>query len=334
MPNQWTIAAVEEPHNSFLIKACLKALLVLFPFFLCWGIEAKGTEGRSTTTPHPDMLVTADWLSEHLKDPHLVVVHVAAKGKEPYEAGHIPGARLLEWNGFVTSRGKVANELPPLDKLQEMVRGLGIDSKSRIILYDDEMGTPAARAYFTFDSIGLGDRTALLDGHLRKWMAEGRPLSKQAPEFSPSDFTLSSPPHTVKSLQDVLEMVSAGSGSSGKRVALLDARSHPEYTGSQPGKGIERPGHIPGAANVPSVSLIANASNPTLLSVEELQDLYRQAGLMPGEPVVTYCRTGRAGSMAYFVLKYLGYDVSLYDGSFSEWSADPSAPVQTGVECR
>jgi thiosulfate/3-mercaptopyruvate sulfurtransferase len=110
---------------------------------------------------------------------------------------------------------------------------------------------------------------------------------------------------------------------------FVDARSPAEFSGEEAGEGVKRPGHIPGAANIPWASHIVGAENPVLRSPDEILSLYDGLGISPEDRVISYCRTGRTSSMSYFALKYLGFDVRLFDGSFTEWSADPETPVET-----
>ena len=110
-------------------------------------------------------------------------------------------------------------------------------------------------------------------------------------------------------------------------VAIVDARSPANYTGTDPGQGIARGGHIPGAVNVFCSDTLLDTEKPVLRPANQLRQLYTQSNLQPNQPVITYCRTGGQGSLSYFVLKYLGYDVRLYDGSFSEWSQIEDNPV-------
>jgi thiosulfate/3-mercaptopyruvate sulfurtransferase len=113
---------------------------------------------------------------------------------------------------------------------------------------------------------------------------------------------------------------------------LIDARPVEEYTGTTPGEGIPRGGHIPGASNVFWMQNVVSKENPTLRSAAELRRLYEEAGVQHGRNIVTYCRTGGQASHAYFTLKYLGYEVVMYDGSFFEWSNTEGTPVVAGRE--
>jgi thiosulfate/3-mercaptopyruvate sulfurtransferase len=113
------------------------------------------------------MLVTTDWLAGNLSDPKVVVLHVADT-PQGYSAGHIPGARFVKWDDIAATRDGIPNELPPTEALVSVVRRLGIEEKSRVVIYDEDGGLYAARLYVTLDYLGLGERAALLDGHWKK----------------------------------------------------------------------------------------------------------------------------------------------------------------------
>lgn len=268
-----------------------------------------------------DMLVSTAALEAKLSDPWLVVLHVGRDRKQ-YDAGHIPGARYVAPMELMVGREGLTNELPPLDDLAALVRRLGISQRSRIVIYGEDAGLLAARAYVTLDYLGLGKRAALLDGHLPKWKAEGRKLTQDEPKVAPSDFTPRARPELVVGEAEVRKLSAARSA------AIIDARPEDEYAGQKAGDGVARAGHIPGAASVFWKKNVVSDENPVMRPAEELRAMYAAAGAKPGGVVVTYCRSGVQASHAYFTAKYLGYDARLYDGSFLEWSANK----QNGVE--
>lgn len=277
-----------------------------------------------------DMLVTTKWLQRNLGNAEVVVVHVSKTTREGYDAEHIPGARFLSWSDISTTRDGVLNELRPAEELAAVVRRLGIDESKRVILYDEDEGVHAARAYVTLDYLGLGDRAALLDGQWKTWKAEGRPTTGDVPNVIPTTFAPRINPGVVVPMQTVRDIAWAAARGKGAGTVLVDARSSEQYTGEEPGERVKRGGHIPGSVNVFSERNVADKDTPVLRPVNELRRLYETAGAQPGDSVVTYCRTGGQGSLAYFVAKYLGYDARLYDGSFTEWSGASDTPVATG----
>lgn len=299
---------------------------------MMWIVGAAGaTTTQPTEAAHPEMLVSTRWLAAHLEDPNVVVVHVA-KTRGGYEAGHIPGARFLAWTEIARDREGVLNELPPVEELTATIRRLGIDGGTRVVLYDEEQGIPAARAYVVLDYLGLGDRAALLDGQLAAWKSEGRPLSSQEPGVRASRWRPEHVrPEVIVQIEE-MQRLARSAGQGGDRPSIIDARPAPEYAGENQTEHVARPGHIPGAVNVPSAENYQDPKVPRLRPVPELLDKYAKTGVKPGKDVVVYCRTGASASLDYFVSKYLGYKPRLYDGSFSQWSAQPDTPVARGME--
>lgn len=284
--------------------------------------SGQAQESSPAPAVRESMLASTDWLNDNLGAENLVVLHVST-GPGGYDSEHIPGALYLGWDRIARTEDGVANELPPVDSLTALLRGMGIDRDDRVVIYDEENGIRAARAYLTLDFLGLGDNACLLDGQLKLWKNEGRPLSTETPSVQPSDFQPRLNRGVVVGMEEVRRMVALG------EQGLLDCRPPENFSGQVPGRDIERGGHIPGARNVPALRSQAGEDNPKFLSTDELRELYSRAGFGADKPVVSYCRTGRSASLGYFVLKYLGYDVRLYDGSFSQWQSQQSNPVET-----
>lgn len=281
-----------------------------------------------------NLLVSTDWLAKNNNNPKLVVIYVGRDNKD-YSAGHIPNARFLALSDLMIMREGKPNELPPVERLTATFANLGINNDSRIVLYSDNYNLYAARAYFTLDYLGLGEQVALLDGGLDKWKAEKRPLTTEAPELKAGNFTPRLNPN-IMMVRDVVRDVSWATSNLDKpNYALIDARPNEEYTGAKPGDGVKRGGHIPGAANVYWMEKnLVSKENPVLRPAGELRKLYEAAGATKNKTVVSYCRTGVQASHTYFVAKYLGYDVAMYDGSFLEWSNTENTPVSTGDKAK
>lgn len=280
-------------------------------------LSAAATSAQ-TGRLQPRLLVSPEELAETVYDPETVVLHVG-RDRADYEAGHLPGARYLPLSAIVVERDDLPNELPPVERLDSVFESVGVSDGSRVVLYGDLEGLAAARAFFTLDWLGHA-RVALLDGGLEAWRAEGRPLSTEAAEIARGSFT----PHPRPLRLVDAEWLRSFAGTPG--VALIDARPEEQYAGEEPGAGVPRPGHIPGAANV--FWKRALESDLSLRDPDELRALLAAAGVRPGSTVVTYCRTGVQASHAYFVARYLGYDARMYDGSFLDWSRRPGYPVE------
>ncbi len=265
-----------------------------------------------------NMLVTTDWLSQHLTDPKIVVLHVSGN-RTAYDAGHIPGARFVSLSELAVTRDGVPNELPSTADLKKLLEAVGVSDDSRVILYSGDASVlPATRAFFTFDYLGHGDQAALLDGGLEKWRTEGRTLTKDAATAAQGRFTPQPKPDLVVQMDAVKQMSSKPASSSSE--VLLDVRSAADFHG-------EKGSHIPGALNAFWMENQAGRENQALKSDAELRKLYETIGVTPDKRVVTYCNSGMQASQSYFTLKYLGYDVRMYDGSMSEWNAK-GGPVE------
>lgn len=318
-------------RTRLLFGGLLTIACVLFPA----PIHVEGQEGarrnNRLSSVRAEMLVSTGWLAGHLNDPKVVVLHVARE-RAHYDAGHIPGARFVGWGEITATRDNVPNELAPVADLQRVFERLGVGDDARVALYGDGAGLSAARAYFTLDYLGHGGRAALLDGGLEKWKAERRAVSTERVEPKAARFTPRVRAGVVTNLDVVRDLSWTATNVAAPSVALIDARPVEEYTGAKPGDGVPRGGHIPGASNVFWMQNVVSRENPALRPAAELRRLYEGAGAAPGRAIVAYCRTGGQASHAYFTLKYLGYDVLMYDGSFFEWSNTEGTPVAVGRE--
>jgi thiosulfate/3-mercaptopyruvate sulfurtransferase len=294
---------------------------------LCGSLFLFSLAATAAPALRSDMLVSTAWLSQHLNDPKVVVLHVS-RDRTAYDAGHIPGARFVALSDIVVTREGILNELPAAASLKSLFEKAGVSDDTRVIVYGDASVLPATRAYFTLDYLGH-DAAALLDGGLPKWKAESRPLVKEAPEVKGGRLTLRPRPEVIVDVNAVKDLSFAATSAPAASPVLVDARTTAEYNGTTAANAeIPRPGHIPGAANVYWMQGQAGKDDMTLLPEANLRKLYESAGVTPDRPVVTYCNTGMQASQSYFTLKYLGYDVRMYDGSFSQWSNVKDTAVQ------
>jgi thiosulfate/3-mercaptopyruvate sulfurtransferase len=240
-----------------------------------------------------------------------------------FEAGHIPGAVFLNLAELVDMASPVDNTLPSPEKFASRMQSLGLGDGSRIVLYDDSAIRSAARAWFMLKLFGA-HQVAILDGGLAKWKAEGRPLAEGRETPRHRHFTVWSEAGKLRSKADVLANLEHG------REQLVDARGPGRFTGAdpEPRPGIAS-GHIPGARNVPYGALF----NPdgTYKDKAALEAVITGAGVDLAKPVVTSCGSGMTACVLAFALHLIGkQDVALYDGSWSEWGADPETPKALG----
>lgn len=263
----------------------------------------------------PELLVSTAWLADHLGDPDVVIVH-ADLGEAGYRAGHLPGARYADVMAFTAGD----HDLQAPEASRRLLEELGITNDTRVVLYGEtwHMGW----LYVVLDRLGHGDRTALLDGGLPQWRAEGRPVETGAPAAAaPGRFRVEVRDDAIVTT----EWLRARLGS--RRVALIDVRSAEEYAA----------GHIPTARHLdwsgtftrPADALEGNAS--PFVSADRLDEVFRAAGAAPGRDVVLYCAVGVRASLMYLLAKSLGYTPRLYDGSWAAWSA-AGLPVATGTQ--
>ena len=309
-------------HGGWLI------ILVLVFGLLVVACGLAAEEGAVTdlafSNPNlADVIVSTDWLAAHLEDPAVRVIEVSVV-PGLYERGHIPGATNFVWHtDFVDT---VSRDIVSADRLQELARAAGIDDDSTIILYGDNNNWFAAWGAWIFNLYGAED-VRLLDGGRALWEAEGRELSTRVPNHAVGSFTAQPAASELRALlPDVLSIVE------GERDAvILDIRSPAEFEGTifAP-EGFQelaiRAGHIPGAVNVPWSQAVGEDGK--LKSVEALRDLYASVGIDGSQPIIVYCRIGERASHTWYVLnQILGYEVSMYDGSWTEWGNTVGVPI-------
>lgn len=265
----------------------------------------------------PEMIVSAQWLSEHLNDPKVVVLHVGEKRSE-YESGHIPGARFLALEDFI--EGDEA-ELPPVEKLKAAFEKVGVSDNTRVVIYTTSWYPMAGRTYYTLDYLGHGDHTALLDGGIDEWRNEKRPTSTDEPKIAKGSLT----PHVHPEARALMDEVKKLSVQPSKSVELVDTRPEKRY----------EDGHISGATHIYWQETLVDAKNkPVFLPPDKLKELFAARGVTPEQKLVTYCEIGLQASHVYFVAKYLGYDAEMFDGSIHEWSHMNNLPLVKGTALR
>jgi thiosulfate/3-mercaptopyruvate sulfurtransferase len=278
-----------------------------------------------------DSLVSTEWLAKELGASDLRIVDASWQlpdsGRDPsaeYEAAHIPGAVFMDLRDLVDGNASAPNALPQPEKFASRMQSLGLGDGSRIVLYDDSPVKSAARAWFMLRMFGAHD-VAILDGGIAKWKAEGRPVQQGKQTLRHRHFTVWQDDKNVRTKADMLRNLHE------RAEQVVDARDVGRFSGetADPRPGMAN-GHIPGARNVPHTALYN--TDGTMKSADELKKLFADAGVDLAKPVVTSCNSGMTASTLAFGLARAGKeDVALYDGSWSEWGADPDTPKATGA---
>ena len=274
---------------------------------------------------HPESLVTTDWVAEHGNDANVRLVEVDVD-TSAYDEGHIAGA--VGWNWQSQLQASLRRDLISGPELEALLGVAGIDNNTTVILYGDNNNWFAAWAFWQLKYYGHGD-VRLMNGGRAKWVADGRPLTTDAPSHAAKSYRASEPNQGIRAYRDaVLGAVSASS------VALVDVRAPAEYSGellapaNLPQEGSQRGGHIPGAANIPWGQAVNE--DGTFKSADELTALYGGKGIDGSKETIAYCRIGERSSHTWFVLtQLLGHqNVRNYDGSWTEWGSIVNAPIE------
>ena len=277
---------------------------------------------------HPEVLVDTNWTEQHRNDPNIRIAEVDVDTKA-YLEGHIPGAVGWDWQTQLSDQ--IRRDLIPKTDVEKLLGDSGIDNQTTVLLYGDNNNWFAAWAFWQLKIYGHKD-VRIINGGRKKWLAEGRPITRDNPTIEKKTYRASEPDFSLRAyLQDVFKVTGSKNNWS-----LVDVRSGDEYSGkllSPPGlpETCQRGGHIPGALNIPWGKNVND--DGTFASPSELKALYQRVGITPDKNVVAYCRIGERSSLTWFVLKYLlGYDnVKNYDGSWTEWGNLVNAPVARGV---
>jgi thiosulfate/3-mercaptopyruvate sulfurtransferase len=273
--------------------------------------------------------VTTQWLATHLGEPDVRVVdgtwhmpQAKRDARAEFEAAHIPGAVFFDIDAIADRASSLPHMLPSAAQFAAAVGELGIGNGHRIVVYDVRGVVSAARVWWTFRAFGHDD-VAVLDGGLRKWRAEGRPVESGGAAPAHVAFTARLRPELVRDVEAMRANVARRS------VQVLDARSVGRFAGTEPEpRAGLRGGHIPGSLSLPYETLYR--PDGTLKPPNELREAVTAAGVDLGRPVVTTCGSGVTASVLALALYLIGRrDVAVYDGSWSEWGSRSDTPVET-----
>lgn len=286
---------------------------------------------------HPEALAATHWLAAHLNDPAVRVVDMryyvrqitdgsfrAATGREAYAQGHIPGAVFVDQAADLAEpAARVPLEILGPEGFECLMGRLGIGPDTTVVVYDDSGGTWAARLWWALRYYGHA-AVKLLDGGLTKWIREGRSLETHAPNPRAAAFHARVQPALMCTRHEVRQAIGRAD------TCIVDALPEIFHTGEKALFPDHRTGHIPTAVNVPA-TVNLDPTTQTLRTADELARLWREAGLEPDQAAIIYCGTGAYAAYDFFVLHVLGHNqISLYDGSWLEWGADPDLPIQVG----
>lgn len=280
----------------------------------------------SAGSPRDALVVNAAWLSAHLNDPGLVLLHVGKK--EDYAAAHIPGARLISQQDVSVSDHEFKGnglmlEMPAPDALRHDLESLGISDNSRVVVYyGKDWVSPTTRIMFTLDYAGLGANSSLLDGGMDAWIRNGGAVTKDVPAAKTGTLA----PLKIRPIVVDAEYVRKNLNT--PHIAIVDGRDGAFYDGVETGDSMghtHRTGHIAGAHSVPFTSITDD--KVMLKSPEALAELFTKAGVKADDTVIGYCHIGQQTTAMLFAARTLGHRVLLYDGSFEDWSRHEGYPV-------
>jgi len=282
---------------------------------------------NSKNYAHPEVLVSTEWVAEHLNDPSIRIIE-SNEDQLLYSTGHIPGAVHVDWTTDLNDQ--VRRDYLGKNEFESLMNKIGAGNDTTVIFYGDKNNWWACYAYWVFKLFGHKD-AKVMDGGRLKWEKEGREMTKEVPQYPPADYKADErDDKKIRAFRDdvLLHVIN--------KHPLVDVRSPEEYSGTRlhmpdyPNEGALRGGHIPGACNIPWAKAI-NPDDGTFKSADELKQLYvKDNNLNPEDDIIAYCRIGERSSHTWFVLtNLLGYkNVRNYDGSWTEWGNLVGVPIE------
>ncbi|MCP3472510.1 3-mercaptopyruvate sulfurtransferase [Bradyrhizobium sp. CCGUVB1N3] len=282
-------------------------------------------------TTATDPLVSTEWLAAHLNDANVKILDATFKlpgvlplPKDDYLAAHLPGAVFFDVDAVSDHSNPLPHMFPSAEQFGRDVGHLGISNADTVVIYDAGGWVAAPRAWWMYLSNGHGN-VRILNGGLKKWRAEGRPVEGGEVKPKSATFKASYDPKRVRSMQQLIANVES------RAEQVIDARPAERFEGraAEPRPGI-RSGHIPGARNVPYAQLF-DAATGEMKPLADLRAAFTGAGVKLDAPIVTSCGSGVSAGVLTLALYRLGVtDTALYDGSWSEWGQEGGPAIATG----
>lgn len=278
------------------------------------------------------LLVSTNWLADHLHDPNLRIVDIRGhvipasnplphyfNHRADYDVSHIPGAVFVDWVEEITDPADPRHaQIAKPERYAAVMNRIGVDENTFVVAYDDASGMFAARLWWSLNYYGH-TQVAVLDGGWNKWLAEGRPTTADVPQTAPTQFVPRPNPSIYRSSDQIANALHTAT-------QLIDVRTPEEFKGQA--SRAKRKGHIPGALNLPRIDLVQ--PDGTMLAPDKLRLKFEAAGVDPDAPeVVTYCNGGVSASYGLLALRVAGIGNSaVYDGSWKDWGNDETRPIE------
>jgi thiosulfate/3-mercaptopyruvate sulfurtransferase len=285
-------------------------------------------------TPDAPLLVSCEWLAEHVGAPDLRVADVRwslveqDKGRIAYHEAHVPGAVFLDVDTDLAAprgQGPGRHPLPTSERFAAAMSRAGIGPATHVVAYDFGDASTAARLWWLLRYFGH-DRVSLLDGGMARWIAEGRPVESAVPSYAPARFSAQPRPERLVDAERIDTL------RADPRALVIDVRAAERYEGRrEPVDPIA--GHVPGARNRPYAANVTAAGDPRFRAVDELRREFERLGAGRAERIACYCGSGVNACQTVFALELAGFrDALLYEGSWSDWCSVPGRAIATGSE--